>query len=63
MLPDDNKKFLYQNNERPLVFAGTKPASHKVQAEGKVCKHREENGWCKKGQHQCALLNLIFIKH
>lgn len=47
-----------KNNKDASLNVG---AAQQLNLSVKVCKHRNENGWCSKSRRQCPLLNLIFI--
>ena len=51
------------NIENTLLAFDADATNKKISAHKKSCKHRNENGWCNKSQRQCALLNIVFIKH
>jgi hypothetical protein len=35
----------------------------RMDSKVKSCRHRNENGWCSKGQRQCLLVTELYFKH
>ena len=56
------KSYTHSEGKDQLVVVRQNDLSNKKNyIEGKICKHRNSNGWCDKGQQLCPLVNLIFI--
>ena len=47
---------------QPLLIAQNNSLSKAKDIKEKMCKQRNENGWCSKSQRQCLLADL-FSKH
>ena len=50
------------NGNTPSLF-NSDVMNNKIAMHKKNCRHRDENGWCNRSQRQCALLNIVSIKH
>jgi len=48
---------------QPSLAVKNNPLSNRNDREENTCRHRNENGWCSKGQRQCSLLTDLSFKH